>query len=700
MKKILFIIIVCLVNISFKGLSQWSQLGSPIDGVASGDELGYNVAISGDGNVIALGARFMDSSNSSNVGGVLVYELSGNQWIQKGSILYGEDSGEEAGTRVDLNYDGSVVAFGSPDNSDNGSNSGQVRVYEWISNSWMKKGTDINFPQGSFLAGAALDSAGMTVIVSGRSYNSSTGKARVYEWQNGNWSQKGSDINGIQSNDKFGQDVDINFDGSKIVVGALGPGEMRVFEWSNNSWGQLGGSISASSSGGQFGRSVSMNRSGTIVASGAPTNSNGEVGVFEWNGSSWAQKGVFLNGDNYGDRFGYGVSLAKNGDYLSVGAFSFDGNGSESGQLKVFKWDNPSSSWIESASFVGSNSGDRFGFNCAISGDGKRVVAGATYNDTPGSNSGQAIVYEFVCESHDTINISECISYTVPSGDEIYTSSGTYLDTIPNVFGCDSLITINLTINNPSITTINEFVCDSYTVPSGDETYTSSGIYLDTISSSVGCDSILIVDLEVGVTSSLLNVTSCDSFTISGSGKTYYTSGTYHDTIINAFGCDSIITINLTIDSLDKSVTSVTTSILLSNESNASYQWIDCETMTPIPGETKNLFRPDENGIYAVALDNGSCVDTSNCFEITQVSFNEYRNSSRIDIYPNPVSDFVKIKIAGDKPNYKFMISDYTGKRLKDGRFNNGMNILDLSNNAQGVYFLRVEGNIYRVIKN
>ncbi|MFB6305515.1 MAG: hypothetical protein ABEH43_00730, partial [Flavobacteriales bacterium] len=99
--------------------------------------------------------------------------------------------------------------------------------------------------------------------------------------------------------------------------------------------------------------------------------------------------------------------------------------------------------------------------------------------------------------SFDTVNASVCASYTVPSGDESYTTSGTYIDTLPNSEGCDSLITINLSINN-SFDTINPSVCDSYTVPSGHETYTSSGNYSDTIPNSAGCDSIINIQLQIG----------------------------------------------------------------------------------------------------------------------------------------------------------------------------------------------------------
>lgn len=148
--------------------------------------------------------------------------------------------------------------------------------------------------------------------------------------------------------------------------------------------------------------------------------------------------------------------------------------------------------------------------------------------------------------SFDTIFPVECQTYTSPSGQHTWTTSGVYTDIIPNTEGCDSILTINLTILN-SASTFNETTCQSYISPSGNYTWINSGIYFDTIPNSAGCDSIITINLTILNSSSSINVTSCRSYISPSGNYTWTNSGSYIDTVSNTLGCDSIITINLTI---------------------------------------------------------------------------------------------------------------------------------------------------------
>ena len=104
------------------------------------------------------------------------------------------------------------------------------------------------------------------------------------------------------------------------------------------------------------------------------------------------------------------------------------------------------------------------------------------------------------CQStSSTISEIFCDSYTSPSG-STYSSTGIYTDTIPNTTGCDSIITIDLIINNSTTSSITETGLDIYTAPSG-ATYTSTGIYTDIIPNIAGCDSTITIDLTMNFTS-------------------------------------------------------------------------------------------------------------------------------------------------------------------------------------------------------
>ena len=141
-----------------------------------------------------------------------------------------------------------------------------------------------------------------------------------------------------------------------------------------------------------------------------------------------------------------------------------------------------------------------------------------------------------------------CDSYTWIDGITYSESNNTASLTLPSAEGCDSTIVLDLTINNSVSQTDIQSACDSYTWIDG-VTYTesnSSATQLFTTSS--GCDSILTLALTLNTsTSSELFETALDAYTLNGT--TYNSSGVYTQVISNEAGCDSTITLNLTIDS-------------------------------------------------------------------------------------------------------------------------------------------------------
>jgi hypothetical protein len=141
------------------------------------------------------------------------------------------------------------------------------------------------------------------------------------------------------------------------------------------------------------------------------------------------------------------------------------------------------------------------------------------------------------------------------------------------------------------------------------------------------------------------NQTACDSLTWMD-GVTYYKStNSAYFTLPSAAGCDSVICLNLTVPVIDTTISVNTTGIFNSNQSSASYQWLDCNNgLSPLTGETLQNFTPTANGSYAVALDVSGCVDTSACVSIQNVGIEEIEGYI-IKLFPNPATTHITLDL-------------------------------------------------------
>lgn len=167
----------------------------------------------------------------------------------------------------------------------------------------------------------------------------------------------------------------------------------------------------------------------------------------------------------------------------------------------------------------------------------------------PSGDSFLIILLTVNYSSKSTITESVCDRYTSPSGKYTWTTSGTYMDTIMNSESCDSVITINLTVNKSYTTSVKVSACKSYTSPSGKYIWNFNGNFKDTIPTAAGCDSALLIALTINESSfRSFSAEACDQL-VSPSGKfTWTTSGVKTDTILNSVGCDSILFITVTIN--------------------------------------------------------------------------------------------------------------------------------------------------------
>ena len=190
--------------------------------------------------------------------------------------------------------------------------------------------------------------------------------------------------------------------------------------------------------------------------------------------------------------------------------------------------------------------------------------------------------------------------------------------------------------------------------------------------------------------------TVCYSYT-SPSGKyKFWESGVYKDTLVNSIGCDSIITINLTIPKVDTAV-SIQGSELVSHASSAGYQWLNCAGgITAIGNATNRTFIPPVNGMFAVEVTQNNCVDTSRCVDVFWVGIEE-NASAKIHIYPNPTNNLLTIDLGKIQAEVSLILRNDLGQIIIRNNYLDIKNIeLDLSEIPPGIYSLTLytkEGN-------
>jgi len=274
----------------------------------------------------------------------------------------------------------------------------------------------------------------------------------------------------------------------------------------------------------------------------------------------------------------YGFSIKQvNNDYLIIGN-TYSNNGDVEGNHTPGPSGMKSDIWIAKINAIGNliwqkclgGTNNDYGVEIIANTDGSIIVSGNTKSndgDVVGNTFNESVwvVKLFECNAttatSSTINKTACGSYLSPAGNT-YTISGIYNDTIPNHNGCDSLITINLTVNqviNPLFSQIDALCNGSnFTTlptsstngivgawsPQPNNNQTTNYIFTPTSGQCASNSTMLITVLPN--TSSQITQTANNTYTLNG--QTYSQSGTYTQVIPNANGCDSTITLNLTIN--------------------------------------------------------------------------------------------------------------------------------------------------------
>ena len=184
-------------------------------------------------------------------------ECTDEDWVQLGADVLGEQvpAGDGDGAwSTGMNAVGTIIAEGARYNDEQGSHSGQVRVFEWSGAEWAQLGQDIAGSTRETMGwDVALDAAGDSLAVGAPCERAGCvgGYVRVFDFNGTSWVQRGEDIVGVAAGDREGWAVDISDDGLRILTlaerGTTGEsrrlGRVRVYDWIDESWQQAGDTV-------------------------------------------------------------------------------------------------------------------------------------------------------------------------------------------------------------------------------------------------------------------------------------------------------------------------------------------------------------------------------------------------------------------------------------------------------------------------
>ncbi len=237
----------------------WVKIGDDIIGENKSDNFGHSISLSNNGTILAVGAPGADGVNGYNSGHARIYENINDTWTQIGQDIDGERGGnfasaggDNSGFSISLSGNGNIIAIGAPSNYINfpgfDVNAGHILVYENVNGTWTQFGTEINGDDVNDELGYSLSlSDDGTILSVGARYASTTpgpsygpGVSKVFQYISGVWTQIGLDIYGTNNADEFGSSIALSGNGNTLAIGAYSSnpsnisnsGQIRVFSLS------------------------------------------------------------------------------------------------------------------------------------------------------------------------------------------------------------------------------------------------------------------------------------------------------------------------------------------------------------------------------------------------------------------------------------------------------------------------------------
>lgn len=417
-----YLLLLCVLP--FLSLAQ-VQIGTNINGESAGDQSGFSVSLSSDGGIVAIGSH-RNSGAGLLAGYVRVYKNDFGTWTQIGNDITGEAAQEQSGWNVSLSENGSVVAIGAIGSNENGISSGHVKVYRNVADTWSQVGGTIRgespFDRSGFSVSLSAD--GGIVAIGSPNHNgvgTNSGHVRIYQDIANTWTQVGNTIEGYAAQDLSGGSVTLSFDGSLVSIGATGneadTGHVRVYKNIDGTWTKEGADIDGDAVNDLSGISESLSAIGNVVAIGAPNNNEngintGHVKVFRNISGTWTQIGEDIEGENSEDLSGGSLSLSSDGSMVAVGATGNDDNGNNAGQVRLYQ--NIQGNWTQvGVDINGVSTQDYSGLGISLSSDGNVVAIGARGNN---SSTGHVKIYDISAVlSNESFVGTKLVVYPNPS---------------------------------------------------------------------------------------------------------------------------------------------------------------------------------------------------------------------------------------------------------------------------------------------
>lgn len=389
-----------LFTLTSSGWFQQQKITDPVG--ATGDRFGCSVALDSFGSVLVVGSPLADANTIANAGGVFIYDLTSSSELFK---VTSSDTTEHLGAIVAISGDGNTIAV----NSNDGNIKGSVKIFVKGSSGWTLQtvltATDAINDWG-FGSSAALSYDGNTVAIGASHADSpslvNAGAAYVFTRSSGTWTQQGKLLPNDPAVDlQMGVSIAISGDGSTVAVGSINysnsNGKVYLYARTGATWAFTTSFMPATilATGNQFGCSVTLTFNGSYLAIGEKTGTgsvaySGAVYVYRKVNGTWAQTAKIVPSDtnNANAHFGISVSFSADGSKLIVGA---DNDGAY-GAVYIFTAVSDTT-WTQTVKLTEPvRSATGFGCSVSVSADGNALVIGASMKD---SNRGAVYVYTF-----------------------------------------------------------------------------------------------------------------------------------------------------------------------------------------------------------------------------------------------------------------------------------------------------------------